>query len=129
MSERDWVDASGDVVAGDVILFQESVFGGSHRNPIYKGSRTIQAKVLRESYGTEKQQHTFTMSVISSKGTDAVPAGAEIRRKGRNIYRNGTQRLVWLDEGERKRIALEKHSRGAVARKARDKRKEDQPHA
>jgi len=118
-----WQPARGDVVAGDTIRFAESVFGGSYRRPRYRGSRTIEAEIARDSYGVDKQQHTFTLRVISSSGLDALEAGKIIRRKGRNVYRGQPERLLWSDESERDIVAAEKHRRGDTARAARDDRR------
>ena len=117
------LNATGDVVVGDRITFTEGVFGGSHRNPNYLGDREIVAEVIRDSYGASKQQHTFTLRVISSAGFDPVKVGKEIRRKGRNVYRNGVLRETWTDESERDAVRNEKHSRGDAARFARNERK------
>jgi hypothetical protein len=118
------IDCTGDVVSGDIISFTESVFGGSHRKPIYLGDRGIIAEVLRDSYGADKQQHTFTLRVISSEGVDPLAAGTETRRKGRNVYKNGTKRARWNDEAARKTAADEKHRRGDAARAVRTQRQE-----
>lgn len=118
------VDCTGDVVAGDEIEFIEAVFGGSHRKPKYLGERKIRAKVLRDSYGEAKQQHTFTLEILGSEGYDALPAGKTTTRKGRNVYRNGTMRKPWNDETARTAAADEKHRRGEHARAGRVTRKE-----
>ena len=118
-----WQPALGDVVTGDTIRLTESVFGGSYRKPRYRGSRTIEAEVVRDSYGAGRQQHTFTLRVISSTGLDALEVGTTIRRKGRNVYRGDPERLLWSDESERKLAAAEKHERGDTARAARDERR------
>lgn len=120
-----WINCTGDVVAGDTIRFTEAVFGGSFRSPKFIGDRIIIATVERESYGGAKQQHTFSLKVIESSGTDPLAAGAVARRKGRNIYRNGTERLLWTDEAERRAAAAEKHGRGDRARAAREARREE----
>ena len=120
---EDWQSARGDVVTGDTIRFTESVWGGSYRKPRHLGSRTVEAEVLNDSYGVDKQQHTFTLRVISSTGLDALEAGKTIRRKGRNIYRGEPERLQWSDESERQLAAAEKHKRGDTARAARDERR------
>jgi len=117
------IHATGDVVTGDTIEFSEGVFGGSFRRPKYIGERKIQAKVIKDSYGLEKQQHTFTLEVIKSSGEDAIVRGKKIRRKGRNVYRNGTMRIAWEDEGQRKIALAEKHERGGCARSDRELRK------
>ena len=69
------IDCTGDVCAGDVILFTEAVFGGSYRKPRFLGERRIAAKVLKDSYGKDKQQHTFTLEVVASDGYEALEAG------------------------------------------------------
>ena len=117
------LNATGDVVAGDTIRFTEAVFGGSFRKPTYQGERTVEADVVRDSYGAAKQQHTFTLRVLRSEGVDALAPGTKTRRKGRNVYRNGTQRQRWADEDARKQATDEKHGRGDAARAARDERK------
>jgi len=122
-TKKSWQSARGDVVTGDMIRFTESVWGGSYRKPRHLGSRTVEAEVLNDSYGVDKQQHTFTLRVISSTGLDALDAGKTIRRKGRNIYRGEPERLQWSDESERQLAAAEKHQRGDIARAARDERR------
>lgn len=123
------IEATGDVVAGDSILFYEPVWTGAfyprrRASPVPAGYRSITAEVVSESYGTDKQQHTFTLRVIESSGCDAVNAGSVILRKGRNIYRNGCWRLPWPDESARELVRQEKHSRGNVARSERAVRRE-----
>ena len=117
------IDCTGDACTGDIILFTEAVFGGSYRNPRFLGERRIAAQVVRDSYGTDRQQHTFTLKVIASDGYDALEADRTVRRKGRNVYRNGTRRWPWSDERERKTALDDKHRRGDVARALRDERK------
>ena len=124
MNHPIWTPARGDVVTGDQITYTESDFGGSYRKPRYLGDRTIRGEVIRDSYGAAKQQHTFTIRVMESSGFDALETGANIRRKGRNIYRGNPQRLRWEDEAEREEAAGEKHKRGDAARAERDERRE-----
>lgn len=127
MIKKIWIDTTGDVVAGDTIRFNEAVFAGSFRNPKFLGDREIIARVDCESYGAGKQQHTFSLTVIDSTGQEPIAPGVKIRRKGRNVYRNGTERLLWKDEEKRDQVREEKHARGAVARTARAERKNNQP--
>ena len=122
------VDTTGNVVVGDTIVFREGVFTGSHRNAKHKGDRIIEAKVVRDSYGKSKQQHTFSLKVIRSSGTDPVGKGKTIRRKGRNVYRNGTYRQRWSNEAARKEALEEKYSRGDAARAERAQRLGIQKH-
>jgi len=110
------IRATGDVVVGDIIRFKEAVFTGSYRKPKYAGDRTIEAEVIKDSYGERKQQHTFTLKIIHSSGTEALEPGTTVRRKGRNVYRNGVQRQKWDNEEAREEARTEKHTRGDIAR-------------
>jgi len=118
------IPATGDVCVGDEILFSEAVFGGSFRKPKFLGEREIAAKVVKDSYGASKQQHTFTLEIIASAGEQPLTAGTITTRKGRNVYRNGTSRKPWADEAARKAALNEKHGRGDAARAARSARME-----
>lgn len=118
------IDCTGDVVTGDIVTFAEAVFGGSFHRPKFLGERTIVAKVIRDSYGAAKQQHTFTLEILECGGIDPLKAGTVTTRKGRNVYRNGVTRRLWDDEAARKSAAAEKHMRGDAARASRAIRKE-----
>lgn len=118
------INCTGDVVTGDTIRFEESVFGGTHRKPKFLGTRVIEAQVIKDSYGAGKQQHTFTLLIIRGEGEQPLEAGAKTTRKGRNVYRNGTWRKPWADENAREALLNEKHERGAEARSIRDARRE-----
>jgi hypothetical protein len=115
-------DCTGDVVVGDEISFTEAVFGGSFKKPKFLGERTIIAKVVNDSYGSKKQQHTFTLKIISSSGYKSLEPGDKALRKGRNVYKNGTKRKLWEDESLRELARDEKHSRGGEARAKRAER-------
>lgn len=117
------INCTGDACQGDVILFTEAVWGGSYRKPYRVGDRTIAARIVRDAYGAAKQQHTFTLDVIWSEGTEPIAAGTQTRRKGRNVYRNGTYRLAWPDESQREAVLADKHKRGSAARNARAMRR------
>lgn len=119
------IPATGDVCTGDEILFTEAVFGGSHRKPTFLGERRVAARIVKDSYGAAKQQHTFTLEIIASDGVQPLVAGTKTTRKGRNVYRNGTARKPWADEAARREALDEKHGRGDAARSARDSRKEE----
>ena len=110
------VNCTGDVVVGDHIQFERAVFGGSYRRPVFLENETIEAEVVADSYGAEKQQHTFTLQ---------KPDGTTFRIKGRNVYRNGTRRQPWADEAIRRPLIDEKHARGDRARSARRERTSD----
>lgn len=109
---------TGDACAGDEIIFTEGVFGGSFRSPKFLGDRAIRARIVKDSYGDARGQHTFTLEVIAAAGYDSgeLKPGTAIRRKGRNVYRNGTARRLWEDEAARADALHEKHSRGDCAR-------------
>ena len=117
------IDCTGDVVTGDEILFTEGVFVGPPRNADFIGERQIKARVLKDSYGGKKQQHTFTLQILDSTGTHALEPGQKKTRKGRKIYRKGTYRKPWHDENRRQEALKEKHERGEVARIHRQIRK------
>ncbi|GEM_PF-972890 len=119
------LDATGDVVQGDVIQFKEAVFTGTWKKPVYAGDRIITGRVVKESYGEDKQQHTFTLQLLDIQGTksDEYMPGMEIRRKGRNVYKNGVRRQEWVDETLRDEVANEKHERGGKARYIRNQNK------
>ena len=116
---------TGDACTGDVILFSEAVFAGSFRKPQYMGERRVVAKIIRDSYGGAKQQHTFTLAVIASDGVEALTPGATTKRKGRNVYRKMTWRAPWPDESARRAALADKHTRGDAAREAREQRKNE----
>jgi len=119
------IDAGNDVVKGDIVEFKQDVFGGSYKRPTYLGQRTVHGEVLRESYGADKQQHTFTIKPLNVEGVNAdeLLKKDSFRIKGRNLYKNGVLREMSDDEAARKLVADEKHERGAAAREARDIRK------
>lgn len=119
------IDCTGDACRDDVILFTEAVFGGSFRKPRFLGERRIAARIVNDSYGALKQQHTFSLEVIASDGEQPLEAGIRTTRKGRNVYRNGTRRQPWADEAARMSVIADKHNRGDRARAARAERKSE----
>lgn len=120
------IDCTGDVVIGDHVRFKETVFQGPrHRKPTAVGSRTIEARVVADSYGSAKQQHTFSLEVTRADGFEAPAPGTRLLRKGRNVYRHGCWRRPWSDEGRRRLALREKHRRGDRARADRQARTQD----
>ena len=117
------IPCPGDACEGDVILFSEAVFAGSFRKPRFLGDRRIAAKIIKDSYGAERQQHTFSLAILASDGTEPLAAGSKTTRKGRSVYRNGVLRAAWLDETERRAALDDKHARGDAARRAREERR------
>jgi len=108
------IDCTGDCCVGDEIKFERAVFVGSWKKPKFSHNETIRGEIVKESYGRDKQQHTFTIQMLN---------GEKILIKGRNLYRNGTMRKPWADEQERCEVLAEKHRRGEIARAARFRRK------
>ena len=108
------INCTGDCVVGDHVSFERATFSGSFRNAKFAGFELVQGYVVADSYGRDKQQHTFTL---------ALADGSKLQIKGRNLYANGTYRKMWADESQRGLAADEKHARGQSARSARDYRK------
>ena len=108
------IDATGDACVGDEVCFERALFTGSFSKPKFNGYEKIQGKIIKDSYGKEKQQHTFTIELDD---------GEKILIKGRNLYRNGLYRKPWIDEASRKECLDEKHKRGNEARMKKAVRK------
>lgn len=108
------INATGDACVGDEVRFERAVFGGSFRKPTFLGYELVTGKIVADSYGKAKQQHTFTL---------ALSDGTTLRIMGRNLYRNGLWRKQWADESERTRVLAEKHARGDKARAIREERR------
>ncbi|CAI0418969.1 unnamed protein product, partial [Linum tenue] len=119
------VNCKGDACMGDIVLFEQNVYdmynvaSRSATGPPC-GKRTVAGKIVKESYGAAKQQHTFTVEVLWSKGEKPLPPLHPLLIKGRNLYRLKTLRQKWKDEEERTRVLMEKHSRGSLARSDRE---------
>lgn len=108
------INCTGDCVLGDEVSFERATFIGNFRNAKFDGFELIQGAIVNDSYGRDKQQHTFTLELAD---------GSKLQIKGRNLYANGTYRKAWTDESQRSLVADEKHVRGNAARAARDYRK------
>jgi len=111
------VGVRGDVVVGDQIIFARATFQGGgfgrfRRKPKFTGYEIIEGEVVRESYGAEKQQHTFTI---------VKEDGEKMRIKGRNLYSVGVF-CKNEDRSERTAALAEKHARGDAARADRAER-------
>ncbi|KAL0908863.1 hypothetical protein M5K25_023374 [Dendrobium thyrsiflorum] len=118
-------NCKGDACLGDVVIFEQNVYemfsiaSRSATGPPC-GTRTVAGRIVKESYGVAKQQHTFTIEVLWSKGEKPLPPLRQLLIKGRNLYRIKTMRQRWVDEGERLKVLQEKHGRGANARYSRE---------
>ncbi|KAJ1419109.1 SAP domain [Sesbania bispinosa] len=113
------IDCTGDVCMGDVVLFRQKVyekFDKVTRHGRQIGNRTVAGRVVKESYGAAKQQHTFTVEVLWSSGVRKLPPLSPLLVKGRNLYKQKTYRQRWKNEADRVKVLSEKHRRGAAAR-------------
>lgn len=104
-----------DLVTGMLIRFSEAVFTGSYPHAQFSHERGIVALIVKESYGAEKGQHTFTLQVVSCSD-DSLSAFSQIRRKGRNVYKSVN---ILSSPDNAKELAEEKHGRGKCARAKR----------
>ncbi|KAL9266611.1 Zinc finger CCCH domain-containing protein [Drosera capensis] len=121
------INCTGDVCRGDIVLFTQKVydkFDKMSRTRKMIGKRTIAGRVVKESYGAAKQQHTFTVEVLWCKGREKLRPLFPLLVKGRNLYKMGTFRQPWRNESERAKVLDEKHKRGMVARQESALRKE-----
>lgn len=107
------IDCTGDACAGDEVCFEKPTFTGYFKNAKFAGFERISGKIIRDSYGIQKQQHTFTLE---------TEKGEIIRIKGRNLYKNKLYRKPWENEKNRVDSLKEKHNRGNSARADRDLR-------
>lgn len=120
-------NCKGDACTGDVVMFEQKVYemfsiaSRSATGPPC-GTRTVAGRIVKESYGAAKQQHTFTIEVLWSKGEKALPPLHPLLIKGRNLYRLQTMRQKWADEEGRRKVLQEKHERGGIARCSREVR-------
>lgn len=110
---------TNNVIKDDIVLFRDDVFGGSFRKPKYLGCGLILGKILRESYGEKKAQHTFSIQVIQAQGElleNFVP-GKLILRKGRNLYKECFLIERNLSDDEERQRIKEKNMRSADTKK------------
>jgi len=108
------IDCTGNVCVGDEITFEKAEFEGSYPRATFSHMERRFLKVLKDSYGKDKQQHTFTCLDLE---TNMI-----VRIKGRNIYRNGCQRKLWENEYDRLKALEDKYTRGGKARSDRKER-------
>ena len=99
------IDCTGDCCVGDNIAFFNA---GKCEERMY-------GVIVADSYGADKQQHTFTV---------LLSTGDKVLIKGRNLYKNGVKRMKWDNEENREKVLDEKHERGDAARAAKKARKE-----
>jgi len=112
---------NGDACVGDVVWFARDNFSGSYKKPKYDGTECIRAIIVKDSYGKDKQQHTFTLEVMKSATSKTSQKGSSFRIKGRNLYKH----FLFCENAERKErneALEEKHKRGSIARAEREVR-------
>jgi hypothetical protein len=112
VSDRELAAAAGlpiakNIVIGDRILWVEAIFSGSFRNAKFEGFSAFEGVIEKESYGSEKAQHTFTVRLAD---------GTTKRKKGRTIFKHAC--LLVEKAAERAELQAEKNVRGTVAKKA-----------
>ncbi|SEQ87725.1 hypothetical protein SAMN05216548_108174 [Faunimonas pinastri] len=108
------IRCTGDACRGDEVRFYRAIFSGSYRRASFEGFERVTGKIISDSYGSAKQQHTFTI---------LLGDGTKTRIKGRNLYSNGVYRKPWADQNARQEALDEKHERGDSARAYRDWRR------
>ena len=113
------IKCTGDCVVGDEVSFERATFSGNFRAAKFAGFERITGTIIADSYGREKQQHTFTLLVGSAGTPEGISAPYQMMIKGRNLYGSGTYRRPWADEYLRQSAADEKHLRGSIARAER----------
>lgn len=109
-----FVECTGNCVVGDHVRFERAIFSGSYKKPKFSHYELVTAKIVKDSYGEVKQQHTFTLE---------DERGNRFLIKGRNLYSNRTWRKLWEDEHVREEALKEKYVRGNEARIARSHRR------
>lgn len=103
-------DITGDATQGDEVVFVEAQFTGSFKSAKFTGFEVVEGKIIKDSYGADKQQHTFTLELKD---------GSKKMIKGRNIYKYGLFAKP-RDFEERQENLEEKHYRGEKARKIKN---------
>ncbi|XP_061341815.1 uncharacterized protein LOC133288121 isoform X2 [Gastrolobium bilobum] len=102
--------------AREMLFCSDRRFDKVTRHGRRMGNRTVAGRVVKESYGAAKQQHTFTVEVMWSSGVRRLPPLFPLLVKGRNLYKQKTYRQRWENEADRVKVLSEKHRRGAAAR-------------
>lgn len=72
-----------NIVVGTVFRFTEAVFYGKYPRAKYSHDESHTVECIKESYGSLRGQHSFTLKVIES---DSKQVGEVFRRLGRNLY-------------------------------------------
>lgn len=114
-----------NLLKGQIIEWTEKVFLGHGKDAIFCGERTNTGRIIKESYGDKRGQHTFTILILESKGYQTLLAGKNVCRKGRNVYR--TAKLIKdVDQKIKTELAIEKSKRAVEAKKRKHKNRIDE---
>lgn len=105
-------NVTGDACKGDKVCYVREVWSGSRYRPEFEGFKIEKGIIINDSYGREKQQHTFTILLDN---------GEKTRIKGRNLYKYVCLAMD-REEKEREEALDEKHKRGHDARLLKLKR-------
>lgn len=70
-------DITGNAVTNDYVVFARAVFAGNYRKPKFSHYEIVCGKIINDSYGKSKGQHTFTIQTNERR----------VRIKGRNLYK------------------------------------------
>ncbi|KAM0857833.1 hypothetical protein ACQ4PT_048203 [Festuca glaucescens] len=67
------LNCKGDACKGDVVVFEQNIYRRKKGDPRgvksrLCGQRTNAGRIIKESYGTAKQQHTFTVEIFWNYG-------------------------------------------------------------
>ena len=125
LSKKNFTNITGDACVGDIVWFGRDLFSGSYRKPIFDGTEGVRAIIVKDSYGSDKQQHTFTLVLMKSATSKTHIKGSDFRIKGRNLYKHFTY-CENHERDDRKEVLEDKHQRGTFARKVREDRRETQ---
>jgi hypothetical protein len=103
-----------NIVKGSVLTLDLPVFTGSFRNAKLSHHARVKVVVLKESYGKQAGQHTFTTNILESDDPINFKVGSNLIRKGRNLYPN----LVWIEQPENYEEVAEDKKRRAETQSA-----------
>lgn len=92
------IQTTGGCLVGNCVAFERAMFSGSYRNAKFAVFELIQGEIVADSYGADKQQHTFTIRLAN---------GHKVKIKGRNLYAHGTCRKAWSNEQARQEARQE----------------------
>lgn len=102
-----------NLTVGTIIKFEEAIFTGSYKKPEFSHTATHVVRILRESYGARKGQHSFSLEVIESTERNK---GGVFRKMGRNIYPTA-QVITYPDDHEDK--VADKEYRANIAKESK----------